>query len=118
MSRQAADNPQRHEKIDKKLFYEGFLATNGIICGQLQTWKIRDEGSKITFTIRAPANKYLTQGLVKGEKFCFRNLYFYFRNGESTSTKGVAEAFSRGGLFFWFLIEISTAFGTYIQTYI
>ena len=59
MSRQAADNPQRHEKIDKKLFYEGFLATNGIICGQLQTWKIREEGSKITFTIRAPANKYI-----------------------------------------------------------
>ena len=26
------------------------------------------------------------QGLVKGEKFCFRNLYFYFRNRESTST--------------------------------
>ena len=26
------------------------------------------------------------QGLVKGEKFCFRNLDFYFRHGESTST--------------------------------
>ena len=26
---------------------------------------------------------------------------------------GVAEVFSREGLFFWFLIEISTAFGTY-----
>ena len=26
------------------------------------------------------------QGLVKGEKFCFRNPYFYFRHGESTST--------------------------------
>ena len=26
------------------------------------------------------------QGLVKGEKFCFRNLYFYFWHGESTST--------------------------------
>ena len=26
------------------------------------------------------------QGLVKGEKFCFRNLYFYFLHGESTST--------------------------------
>ena len=25
------------------------------------------------------------QGLVKGEKFCFRNLDFYFRHGESTS---------------------------------
>ena len=23
------------------------------------------------------------QGLVKGKKFCFRNLYFYFRHGES-----------------------------------
>ena len=28
----------------------------------------------------------LTQGLVKGEKFCFRNPYFYFQHGESTST--------------------------------
>ena len=27
-----------------------------------------------------------TQGLVKGEKLCFRNLYFYFWHGESTST--------------------------------
>ena len=27
-----------------------------------------------------------SQGLVKGEKFCFRNLDFYFRHGESTST--------------------------------
>ena len=26
------------------------------------------------------------QGLVKGEKFCFRNPYFYFRHRESTST--------------------------------
>ena len=26
------------------------------------------------------------QGLVKGEKFCFRNLDFYFQHGESTST--------------------------------
>ena len=26
------------------------------------------------------------QGVVKGEKFCFRNLYFYFEHGESTST--------------------------------
>ena len=26
------------------------------------------------------------QGLVKGEKFCFRNLYFYFQHGESTFT--------------------------------
>ena len=25
------------------------------------------------------------QGLVKGERFCFRNLDFYFRHGESTS---------------------------------
>ena len=25
----------------------------------------------------------LGQGLVKGEKFCFRNLYFYFQHGES-----------------------------------
>ena len=25
------------------------------------------------------------QGLVKGEKFCFRNLDFYFQHGESTS---------------------------------
>ena len=29
---------------------------------------------------------YSTQGLVKGEKFCFRNLDIYFRHGESTST--------------------------------
>ena len=26
------------------------------------------------------------QGLVKGAIVCFRNLYFYFRHGESTST--------------------------------
>jgi len=26
------------------------------------------------------------QGLVKGEKFCFKDIYFYFRHGESTST--------------------------------
>ena len=26
------------------------------------------------------------QGLVKGEKLCCRNPYFYFRHGESTST--------------------------------
>ena len=26
------------------------------------------------------------QGLVKGEKFCFRNLDFYFRQGETTFT--------------------------------
>ena len=30
--------------------------------------------------------KGMNQGLVKGEKFCFRNLDFYFRHGESTST--------------------------------
>ena len=28
----------------------------------------------------------LPQGLVKGAILCFRNLYFYFRHGESTST--------------------------------
>ena len=28
----------------------------------------------------------LDQGLVKGAILCFRNLYFYFRHGESTST--------------------------------
>ena len=28
---------------------------------------------------------HYTQGLVKGEKFCFRNLDFYFQHGESTS---------------------------------
>ena len=28
----------------------------------------------------------LYQGLVKGTILCFRNLYFYFRHGESTST--------------------------------
>ena len=28
----------------------------------------------------------LTKGLVKGAKLCFRNPYFYFRHGESTST--------------------------------
>ena len=26
------------------------------------------------------------QGLVKGEKFCLKNLYFYFGHGESTYT--------------------------------
>ena len=30
--------------------------------------------------------KGMNQGLVKGEKFCYRNLDFYFRHGESTST--------------------------------
>ena len=29
---------------------------------------------------------WFKQGLVKGEKFCFRNLYFYFWHRESTST--------------------------------
>ena len=29
---------------------------------------------------------YLDQGLVKGAILCFRNPYFYFRHGESTST--------------------------------
>ena len=29
---------------------------------------------------------YSYQGLVKGARLCFRNLYFYFRHGESTST--------------------------------
>ena len=29
---------------------------------------------------------YSSQGLVKGAILCFRNLYFYFRHGESTST--------------------------------
>ena len=28
----------------------------------------------------------LNQGLVKGVILCFRNLYFYFRHGDSTST--------------------------------
>ena len=30
--------------------------------------------------------KWSTQGLVKGDKFCLRYLDFYFRHGESTST--------------------------------
>ena len=29
---------------------------------------------------------YSCQGLVKGAILCFRNLYFYFKHGESTST--------------------------------
>ena len=29
---------------------------------------------------------WVGQGLVKGAILCFRNLYFYFRHGESTST--------------------------------
>ena len=28
----------------------------------------------------------LSQGILKGEKFCLRNPYFYFWHGESTST--------------------------------
>ena len=28
----------------------------------------------------------ISQGLVKGTILCFRNIYFYFRHGESTST--------------------------------
>ena len=31
------------------------------------------------------SNNCDNQGLVKGEKFCFRNLEFYFRHGESES---------------------------------
>ena len=31
-------------------------------------------------------NPFSNQGLVKGTILCFRNLYFYFRHGESTST--------------------------------
>ena len=34
-------------------------------------------------TLLIPSMK---QGLVKGAILCFRNLYFYFRHGESTST--------------------------------
>ena len=30
--------------------------------------------------------KSINQGLVKGVKFCFRNLYLYILHGESTST--------------------------------
>ena len=32
------------------------------------------------------SNFYGSQGLVKGAILCFRNPYFYFRHGESTST--------------------------------
>ena len=35
---------------------------------------------------KCDAKIYFWQGLVKGEKFCFRNLYFYIWHGESTST--------------------------------
>ena len=35
--------------------------------------------------MRSAANM-MHQGLVKGEKFSLRNLEFYFRHGESTST--------------------------------
>ena len=31
-------------------------------------------------------NEQSSQGLVKGAILCFRNPYFYFRHGESTST--------------------------------
>ena len=42
-----------------------------------------------TDLIRGHVNIFLfhythTQGLIKGEKFCFRNLYFYFWHGDST----------------------------------
>ena len=50
--------------------------------------------AKIKFNIWDLSNRYVTQthrrrtiqGLVKGEKFSFRNLDFYFQHGESTST--------------------------------
>ena len=38
--------------------------------------------------LRASASRHrggCDQGLVKGAKLCFRNPYFYFRHGESTS---------------------------------
>ena len=42
----------------------------------LRIWKY---GVKFT-------HQHINQGLVKGAILCFRNLYFYFRHGESTST--------------------------------
>ena len=45
--------------------------------------ELKSEGQHPHFLI----NKYTyTQGLVKGAILCFRNLYFYYRHGESTST--------------------------------
>ena len=41
--------------------------------------------SKLSGPSSDPCMTY-TQGLVKGAILCFRNPYFYFRHGESTST--------------------------------
>ena len=40
---------------------------------------------KTEILVRIKPETY-AQGLVKGAILCFRNLYFYFRLGESTST--------------------------------
>ena len=44
--------------------------------------KLQGRGSKIHIN----THNNDTQGLVKGTILCFRNPYFYFRHGESTST--------------------------------
>ena len=42
--------------------------------------------SKLSFHENDPNKLCSRQGLEKGAILCFRNLYFYFRHGESTST--------------------------------
>ena len=40
----------------------------------------------VQFNPNSEGLKGITQGIVKGAILCFKNLYFYFRHGESTST--------------------------------
>ena len=52
------------------------------------------------------------QGLIKGAILCFRNLYFYFWHGESTSTASQPRSCKRSGtlfksLLFWLAGEVS-----------
>ena len=62
---------------------------------ELQIWKLIRSGMNLFDFSEFFYSKYIffnnwenpfsNQGLVKGTILCFRNLYFYFRHGESTS---------------------------------
>ena len=40
----------------------------------------------VQFNPNSEGLKGIAQGIAKGAILCFKNLYFYFRHGESTST--------------------------------
>ena len=65
----------RCNKLMLSYFYYQFLLCNfPHVHSDAKIWKV----DSTCFT--------LNQGLVKGAILCFRNLYFYIRHGESTST--------------------------------